>query len=191
VNEAVAAATDPRSELARDATIAKKLVGYASKRTRDSTRALDVAQEAIARALEGKGFCRWDPARKKLLDHLSDIVDSVVGNENTRASRRREVAPDSERDAKKRDSDANLEARALREEKDVRWQRLADRVMERVAEDPIIPHMLALEQDGVESGAELAEALHCTTKDIYRARERLGHHRDIVLAAAKKRGELP
>jgi DNA-directed RNA polymerase specialized sigma24 family protein len=191
MNEAVAAASDPRSELARDAAIAKKLVGYARKRTRDSTRALDLAQEAIARALDGKGFCRWDPSSKKLLDHLSDIVDSVVGNENTRAARRREVAPDSQRDANKRDSDANLEVRALREEEEARRQRLADRVMERVADDPIIPRMLAREQDGAEGAAELAQALGCRDTEIYRARERLAYHRDIVLDAARKRGELP
>jgi hypothetical protein len=191
MGEPEAAASDPRAALRGDPSVGRRLLGYAFNRTRDGARAEDVAQEAIKRMLEGKGFTRWDPSGKALLPHLFDIVDSIVGNENTRASRRREVASDPERDENKRDSDANIEARAVRAEEDDLTQRLADRVMARVEKDPVIPGMLAAEQEGIDGAAEQAERLGCTVKDIRRARERLAHHRGAVLDEARKNGELP
>jgi hypothetical protein len=189
--EPVAAPDDVRSVLRRDCTIAKMFVSYAWKCTGDGARAVDAAQEAIARVIEGKRWYARKSDKKELFGHLADVVDTVVANEKRRAYRRREVAPNPERDEKKRDSDANIEVRAARAEDDDRRQRLADRVMARVEKDAIIPGMLVLEQEGIGGAAEQAERLGCTHKEIYRARERLAHHRDVVLAEARKNGELP
>jgi hypothetical protein len=81
---------DPRDVLRKDASIAKKLLGYAYTKTRTITRAQDAAQEAMVRVLEGKGWYAWKPDAKSLLDHLCDVVDTVVSNESRRAAKRRE-----------------------------------------------------------------------------------------------------
>ena len=67
-----------------------------------------------------------------------------------------------------------------------RKRRLASRVMDRVAEDPIIPGMLKHEQAGVGKASELAALLNCSVKEIYRARERLAHNRNRVLEEERK-----
>ena len=53
--------------------------------------------------------------------------------------------------------------------------------------------MLQLEEEGVHDASVQAERMGCTVRDIYRARERIAHHRDAVLAqhgkASEKDGE--
>jgi DNA-directed RNA polymerase specialized sigma24 family protein len=180
------ATPDARELLATDPRIGRMLVAYAYKRTRSQTRMREVAQEAMACVLEGRGWYRWDPNRKSLLNHLSDVVDSLVANEDRRASKRREQ-PSVKSDERKPDSTPSADQQIDAIEELERKRRLASRVMERVAEDPIIPGMLEHEQAGVGKASELAALLHCSVKEIYRARERLAHHRDRVLEEERKR----
>ena len=180
---------DPRELLSTDPEIGRKLVGYAYKKTRDRTRMRDVAQEAIARVLEGRGWYRWDPNRKSLLDHLSDVVDSLVANQNRRASVKREQPMGEGDDERKPDSTPSPERQIDSIEQLERKRRLAVRVMERVAGDAIIPDMLKHEQAGIGKASELAGLLHCAVRDIYRARERLAYHRDEVLEEDRKQEE--
>jgi hypothetical protein len=63
------------------------------------------------------------------------------------------------------------------------------RVIERVRKDAIIIGMLKHNLDGIEGASELAALLHCAVKDIYRARERLAHHRDQVLEEERREEE--
>jgi DNA-directed RNA polymerase specialized sigma24 family protein len=179
------AAIDPRDVLRNDPTVAKKLLGYAYKKTRDVARAKDAAQEAVARMLEGKGFYRWDPDAKTLLNHLADIVDTVVANERRRAAGWREEALRPAQHNQTADSDPGPEQMTVNIEDDLRQQRLADEIMMRVQDDPVIPRMLDLVRAGTEEAAEQGRQLRCTVKDIYRARERLAHHRDAVLDREK------
>jgi DNA-directed RNA polymerase specialized sigma24 family protein len=193
------AQTDPRDVLTQDASIGKKLFGYAYKKRGDALQARDDTQEAVARVLEGNGWYRWDPARKSLLDHLCDVVDTIVSNERRRASTRREQpmksgdSDDNQGDDDAPSSSPNAEQQIARDEERSRAERLAAEVMKRVDSDPLIPRMLKLEQDGVADRAEQARLLHCSIPDIKRARERLAHHRDVVLAAERKspRGGSP
>jgi DNA-directed RNA polymerase specialized sigma24 family protein len=182
------AAIDPRDVLRNDPTIAKKLVGYAYKKTSDIARAKDAAQEAVARMLESKGFYRWDPSRKTLLNHLADIVDTVVANENRRAAAWREEPLKPARDKRTADPRPDPERKMMDIEEEQRRQRLADAVMMRVEKDPLIPRMLELAQEGTDDAAEQAGKLGCRVPDIYRARERLAHHRDAVLDQEKRNG---
>lgn len=176
---------DAAEALAADPRIGRTLLGYAYKKTRDRERMQEVAQEAIARVLEGRGWCRWDPDRKSLLNHLSDVVDSLVANQDRRAYVKRE-RPMAEDDEGTPDSDPSPEQQLDTLEQVERKKRLAARVMERVAGDRIIPGMLQHEQEGIGQASELASRLHCSVKDIYRARERLAHHRDQVLDEERK-----
>ena len=181
-------ANDPRDVLEKDPRIAKKLLGYAYKKTLDIRRAKDAAQEAVARMLEGKGFYRWNPKRKTLLNHLADIVDTVVANETRSAAHRHELGMDPgdiERLAGGAPApNAREQLEAIEDRR--REALLAAAVMARVQSDPIIPRMLDLEQQDVGEGDEQARLLGCTVKDIYRARERLAYHRDKVLEEEKK-----
>jgi hypothetical protein len=81
---------DPRDVLRQDVSILKKLVAYAYKKRGDALLAGDDASEAVARVLEGKGWYRWDPDAKSLLNHLAGVVDTVVANARRRAAVRRE-----------------------------------------------------------------------------------------------------
>jgi DNA-directed RNA polymerase specialized sigma24 family protein len=185
------AANDPRDVLAKDPRIAKKLLGYAYKKTQNIQRAKDAAQEAVARLLEGKGFYRWNPHGKSLLNHLADIVDTVVANETRSAAHRRELGMDPDDLERLAGGAAVPDAREQLEAIEDRRREalLAAAVMSRIKSDPILPRMLDLEQQdvGEDGDAERqARLLGCTVKDIYRARERLAYHRDQVLEEAKK-----
>jgi DNA-directed RNA polymerase specialized sigma24 family protein len=172
--------------LAADPRIGRILLAYAFKKTRDRERTQEVAQDAIARVLAGRGWCRWDPDRKSLLNHLSDVVESLVANQNRRASVNRERPMAEDDEEAEPDSSPSPEQRFDSHEQLERKRRLAARVMERVAEDRIIPRMLECEQEGIDQASELASRLDCSVKDIYRARERLAYHRDQVLEEERK-----
>jgi DNA-directed RNA polymerase specialized sigma24 family protein len=187
----VDAPSDPRDALEKDPSIAKKLVGYAYKKTHEVARAKDAAQEAIKRALEGNGVHRWHPARKSLVNHLADIVDTVVANDNRRAAKRREEPTNVARAENAPDSNPDTEQKIIDAEQDERRERLAAEVMMRVKKDQVIPRMLELEQDGIGDAAEQARQLDSPLKEIDRARERLAYHRDIVLEQEKKKGGAP
>jgi len=184
------AANDPRDVLAKDPRIAKKLLGYAYKKTKDIQRAKDAAQEAVARMLEGKGFYRWNPQGKSLLNHLADIVDTVVANETRSAAYRHERGMDPDDLERLAGGAAAPNAREQLEaiEDRRRESLLAAAVMARIESDPVIPRMLELEQQDVgdDDAERQARLLGCTVKDIYRARERLAYHRDKVLEEEKK-----
>jgi DNA-directed RNA polymerase specialized sigma24 family protein len=185
---------DPRDVLRKDPSIAKKLLGYAYKKTRAITRAQNAAQEAVARVLQAKGWYAWKPDAKSLLDHLCDVVDTVVANESRRAGNRRERPIRSKDDEGNPGDDAVPDAapnaaqqiESLEEEQ--HELDLAARVMLRVEKDPIIPGMLRLAQDETGNAAEQARLLGCSVPDIYRARERLAYHRDVVLREEEKKG---
>jgi DNA-directed RNA polymerase specialized sigma24 family protein len=171
--------------LAADPRIGRILIGYAYMKTHNKVRMQEVAQEAITRVLEGRGWYRWDASRKSLLNHLSDVVDSLVANQNRRASVKRE-RPMTEDDERKPDSTPSPEQQIDTLEELERKRRLAALVMERVAEDPIIPGMLEHEKAGSGQASELASLLRCKAKDIYRARERLAYHRNQVLEEERR-----
>jgi DNA-directed RNA polymerase specialized sigma24 family protein len=147
-------ANDPRDVLEKDPRIAKKLLGYAYKKTQHIQRAKDAAQEAVARMLEGKGFYRWNPKGKSLLNHLADIVDTVVANETRSAAHRHEVGMDPGDLERIAGGDPAPNAREQLEAIEDRRREalLAAAVMARVQSDPIIPRMLDLEQQDVGDG---------------------------------------
>jgi DNA-directed RNA polymerase specialized sigma24 family protein len=186
VDPRTTAPPDARELLASDAELRRRLFGYARKKTYDAMRARDVAQEAVVRVLEGRGWYRWDPTGKSLLNHLCDVVDTVVVNENKRASVNREYAM-TEIIERKPDPEPSAEQRIEAIEESEREQRLVEKIMQRVAGDEIIPGMLEQQEAGIVKAPELAAVLHCSVKEIYRARERLAYHREQVLAEERKR----
>jgi DNA-directed RNA polymerase specialized sigma24 family protein len=192
----VAAPIDPRDVLESDPAVAKKLVAYAIKKTREIAHARDAAQEAVARMLQGRGFHGWDPAGKSLLHHLVDVVDTLVAaSERRRAATKLETPiagdagddynPDSDRHP---DSRPHVEQPVASVEETQRELRLAAEVVMRVDKDPVILRMLELEQEGIHDTAEQARRLGCTVNDLHRGRDRLARHRDAVLAREKRSG---
>ena len=172
--------------LAADPETGRRLLGYAKNKCRGRGDAREVAHEATLRVLAGKGWHRWDPYRRTLLNHLADVVDSLVANATRRASLRRErPMSDGEEDGAP-DSTPSPEERLAAEQDLERRRRLKARVMARVEGDPIIPRMLAHEQSGISDAAALAAVLGCAPKDIKRARERLAYHRNLVVAEAEQ-----
>jgi RNA polymerase sigma factor (sigma-70 family) len=194
---------DPREVLRRDREgasaegkhfIAKNLLGYCIKRTRERARAADAAQEAIALVLAGKGWHRWvydgeGSHALSLLNHLSDVARDWLNTQRERAAHWRELAESPARDRQIADPQARTDERIEDLEEHDDEMRLAQAVMDRL--DERTREMLRLEQQGEHDAAALADRLGCTVKDIYRARERVKYHRDAVLEedARRRRGE--
>jgi DNA-directed RNA polymerase specialized sigma24 family protein len=188
---------DPRAVLANDHGhwITKRLLGYAYKKTSNVARARDVAQEAITLALEAKGWHRWEPhpgktPERSLLGHLCNIARAIAKDERKSAAARREVQPDPEdedRDLRVADPAPTVERANLDEAEHRETDDLVARVKDRL--DARALGVLQLEEEGVHDASVQAERLDCTVREIYRARERIAHHRDAVLAQHGKAGD--
>jgi len=190
-------ALDARTVLAKDEErwITKRLLGYAYRKTSNVARARDVAQEAIALALEGRGWHRWEPhpgktPERSLLGHLCNLARAIAKDERKSAAARREMQPDPEdedRDLRVADPQPTIEQANLDEADHRETEDLVARVKDRL--DPRALGVLQLEEEGVHDASVQAERLDCTVRDVYRARERIAHHRDAVLAQHGKASE--
>ena len=197
MSQAADAPIDPRSILQEDLRsdkpfIMKRLVGYAFNRVHDRERAMDIAQEAVARVLEGKGWEQWVfdgrlTPKQNLLSHLLDLARHIDNKERERASERREVAADEDRDQAVADgapAPTEMPAEWAEHERDMlRAQQVLDRLDEPTRE------MLRIESESEESldaDALAARIPGWTRKDVYRARERISHHRGLLLEREKK-----
>jgi len=192
MTQAAATALDPREVLQADSEtgtpiIPKRLLRFCSGRTRDVQRAQDAASEAVALVLAGEGWHRWNYDGKRepaasLLMHLCDVAKDVLKLERKRAANWREVEGDAERDASAPDSKpppGEMPAEWATHDDHVRR---AAAVMERLDEDT--RRMLQIESESEEEldAATLAERLGWSAKQVYRARERVLYHRELVLA---------
>jgi DNA-directed RNA polymerase specialized sigma24 family protein len=187
---------DPRGVLAKDRTqngsfIAKNLLGYLFKRTRDPDAAADAAQEAIARVLAGEGWHRWvydgeQTVELSLLNHLCDLGRDVIKKDRKRAARRHETEEDPVRDAATADPEPRADDQIEAVEEDENERRLAALVWDRL--DERTRDVLVLAQEGIDDAAEIARRLGCTPRDVYRARERVAYHRDAVLDEERAKG---
>jgi len=64
-------------------------------------------------------------------------------------------------------------------------------LLERLAGDTIALGKIELMREGIDDAAEQAARLGCTTKDIYRANERIAYHVDLVKNASRGSGGRP
>jgi DNA-directed RNA polymerase specialized sigma24 family protein len=198
MSQAPDVALDARSVLeadlhAKPPFIMKRLIGYAFNRTHDAARARDVAQEAVALVLAGNGWHRWryDGHRKpveNLLLHLFDVARDVVKNEDARAAEWREVEGDPERDAQVSDGAPAPGEMPTEWAAHAQQERRAQRVLERL--DEKTREMLRIESESEEQldAEALGAKLGWTARQVYRARERVRHHRDVVLEQEQERG---
>jgi DNA-directed RNA polymerase specialized sigma24 family protein len=201
MTQPAAIALDPREVLRADAAskepiLGKRLLRFCFARTRDADKAADAASEAIALTLAAEGWHRWKhdgrfPPTQSLLMHLCDMAKDVIKKDRERASTWREVEGDPERDAKAPDSSPEPGAMPAKWEKHDDAMRRADDVMARLDEDA--REMLRVEAGSDEEldGEELAAKLGWTVKQVYRARERVMYHRDLVLAREKRKAGPP
>jgi hypothetical protein len=189
------AALDPRDILREDLAsaqpfIMKRLTGYAFNRTRE--RARDVAQEAVALVLAGKGWHAWThdgrltPAQN-LLSYLFDLARDIIRNEGARVSEWREIEADELRDHAVADPAPAAGERSPDSERPMTEMRRADLVMERLDDRTRDMLRLEAESDGELDASTLAERLGWTVRDVYGARERVSHLRAIVLERERKK----
>ena len=199
---AAATALDPREVLQADAAskepiIAKRLLRFCCGRTRDVQRAKDAASDAVLLTLAGVGWHRWvyDGKREavaSLLMHLCSVARDALKQERERASNWREVQGDPERDAAAPDSKPPTGEMPVEWAKQDEAMRSAQAVMDRLDEDT--RRMLRVESESEEDldAKALADKLGWTVKQVYRARERGGYHRDQVRReASQKKGGGP
>ena len=173
--------------------LVNRLLGYVIKIVRDHARAEDITQEVLLIALEGKTY-PWDGVIPPL-QHLGSIANSRISDHRTKASTRREKLKreNDDPDPDKRDSRPSpISFAAAEEHTELRVELAAD-VMQRLEKkgDRIAVKSLELTQSGTKSAEAQADALGCTVKDIYRARERVAYQREAVLADARAKGRWP
>jgi hypothetical protein len=194
---AAAIALDPREVLAADAksttpVIPKRLLRFCASRTEDRQQAKDMASEAIALTLAGEGWKRWEwdgvtDKTESLLMHLCTMARDVLKKERERASEWREVRG-KETDAPDSGPTSTPGERSPESTRHAQDMRRAEAVMARLDEGT--REMLRIESQSEEAptAVQLAAKLGWTEKQVYRARERVAYHREIVLAAERKRG---
>ena len=185
---------DVRALLEKDAKLRKGVLGYAYKVTHQIDEAKAASQEAMTLVLGGKGWYGWKAGGEKtLFSHLCSVVDSVVANQRARAHTRREIGASRVEEPggpAYHETTAvhapTVEQRAVDAEEHEEQMDLAAKVMARL--DERARAMLELVQEGISDTATLADRLGCTPQEIRRARERVAHHRDAVLAEHAKKG---
>jgi DNA-directed RNA polymerase specialized sigma24 family protein len=195
---AAAIALDPRDVLKADAeskdpVIHKRLLRFCYVRTRNVQRARELVSDAYERTLVAEGWHRWthdgrSEARESLLTHLCNMANDVFRKEVARAATQSEVEADPKRDAAPADSRPALGEMPAEWSKHDEEMRRAEQVMAKLDEDA--RRMLRVESESDEelSARELAARLGWSEKQVYRARERVRHHRDALLAREAKRG---
>jgi DNA-directed RNA polymerase specialized sigma24 family protein len=198
MSQAAAIELDPRDVLNADAEspepmIPTRLLRFCRTRTRDVQSARDLMADAIAVTLAGEGWHRWKYDGKRtpaesLLIHLFNMAKDVHKKELESAAAWREVQGDPEHDPPAPDSAPRPGEKPAKWTKQDDEMRLAALVMERLDEDA--REMLRVESESDEEldGETLARKLGWTSKQVYRARERVVYHRDAVLAAERKKG---
>jgi DNA-directed RNA polymerase specialized sigma24 family protein len=177
----------------RDPGLYKRLFGYVLSRLGDVSRAEDVTGDVVAIALEGKRY-PWD-GETPILDHLGSIANTLIANSTRKASTRRErlKRDEDDPDPDQRDSRPSPSSFVAAETQEDRRVAMAAELVGHfeAKKDEVVVGSLRLSEEGEHSAERQATLLGCTVKDIYRARERVRHQRDVFVERARKRGEWP
>jgi DNA-directed RNA polymerase specialized sigma24 family protein len=174
--------------LEADVHLRRKILRHAYSLTGNLDEAKDLAQQAIARAIDPDGS-PWDPdAQPNLVLHVGSLMNSAASNQR----RARVRHPTTTYDPALHDGAdpaTDPEERVAQAEDVARLERLLDRLLVQLAGDAVALGKIQLMRAGVDDAEEQARALRCDVKDIYRANERIRYHVALV-KASDRAGEI-
>ncbi len=180
----MAGAQAAKELLAKDERLRKKIFLHAYSLTENLADAGELAQEGMTRAIDPKGS-PWDPEKQpSLLLHVGSVMNGLAANRRRGEKRHKSVSHKPERDARV-DPDPTPEEQAERAEDLARLQGWMKDLLARLAGDTIALGKIELMREGIDDAGEQAARLGCTTKDIYRANERIAYHVGLVKNASR------
>jgi hypothetical protein len=150
----------------------------------------ELAQEGMTRAIDPKES-PWDPEKQpSLVLHVGSLMNSLAANRRRGEKRHKSVSYKPKLDARV-DPDPTPEEQAERVEDLARLQGWMNDLLARLAGDTIALGKIKLMREGIDDAAEQAARLGCTTKDVYRANERIAYHVGLVKKASRAPGGRP
>jgi hypothetical protein len=133
----------------------------------------------------------WDPEKQpSLLLHVGSLMNSAAANPR-RGEKRHKAASYKPKLDTRVDPAPTPEQEIERAEDLVRLRGWLQDLFVRLAGDTIALGKIELMREGIDHASEQAARLGCTTKDIYRANERIAYHVDFVKNASRGPGGRP
>ncbi len=167
-----------------DANLRKRIVALAYKVTGSRTEMRDLAQEAMARAID-PARSPWDPAKQPdLFLHIGSIVNTIIFNRRRAAGRHPEDAIEPEDDKHPGpvlpDRRPSVLQGMVREEDNARYEFWLEILTERLASDAPALDVHRLVCEGLEKPSQQAAKLKRPIEEIYAANRRLAYHIERV-----------
>jgi hypothetical protein len=160
--------------------VIRRLTVFAMKRlgSRGSLAdAEDLAGQAIRQFLD-PDYASWNPEEEPdLLRHLGSILNGVLNNSLRRKALGVERPLDTPEASRVAVEDPSAQRRVIAREQAGRAIRL---LSERIVGDDLVESVFLLELDGIDIPSEQAIELDRPVAEIYKARRRLGAHREAV-----------
>jgi hypothetical protein len=182
MGDGVAGALAAHELLEADDDLRKAIFLHAYSLTRNLADAKELAQGAMAKAID-PAASPWDPDEQpSLKEHLGSLVNSAVANRR-RGERRHPLVP------YERDKDLRVDPTPTVEQRMVQEDEVAELKAEMVvlrthlAGDTIALGKIDLLYRGIDDAATQAEHLKCTVADIRRANVRITYHVERIKEA--------
>ncbi len=167
------------ARLRDDEHLRKRIVAYAWKVTGNRADMRDLAQEAMARAID-PARSPWDPAKQPdLFLYLGSIINGIVRNRR-RAEERHPVDLVDPKDVSRPDPRPSVLQRMIQEEENALYEFWLEMLIDRLAGDTVALDVLRLLQDGLDGAAQHAAKLQRQVEEIYAANRRIAYHADHV-----------
>lgn len=197
----VAGACAAKERLESDDGLRKRIFLHAYSLTRNLADAKELAQDAMAKAIDPAGS-PWDPdGQPELLLHVGSLMNSAGANQR-RAEKRHPLIPYEEEEHDVRaDPAPSAEDRLVHEDEVARLERQMDDLRARLAGDEVALAKIDLlyRHPEINDAASQAAKLGCSVTKLRRANERIAYHverirrsvRDAAGPAARKRPRAP
>jgi len=183
VADPVAGALAAKKLLEQDAGLRKRIVLYACSLTRNVADAKELAQEAMARAID-PAASPWDPDKERdLFLHIGSLMNSAVANRRRAEQRHPFVRYVAAKDMRV-DPAPTAEERMVQEDDVSRLERWMQELRAALAGDDVALGKIDLLYRGIDDAASQAEHLGCTVADIYLANKRIAYHVDRIKSGA-------
>ena len=180
--DGVAGALAALELLREDAALRKVIVLLAYSLTHNLADAKELAQDAMAKAIDPAGS-PWDPDEQpNLKEHLGSLMNSAMANRR-RGERRHPFVPYERGKDLRVDPAPTVEQRMVQEDEASELEGEMVVLRARLAGDTIALGKIDLLYRGIDDAATQAEHLKCAVAEIYQASKRIAYHVERIKEA--------